>query len=134
MLPREDFEKLVRRAILDLPQGIRKRMDNVEIVIEDWPTAEQLQKNGIRQGVLLLGLYEGVPRTKRGIGYNLVLPDKITIFQKSIEEIAKTDAEIQEAVKNTVWHEIAHHFGFDEAGVRRMESRKKGNSQSNMLK
>jgi len=69
-------------------------------------------------------LYEGVPQTKRGY-YGQVLPDKITIFQKPIEKYASSESKIREMVKNTVWHEIAHHFGMDEKRVREAESRRK---------
>lgn len=121
----EEFEDLVRLAILDLPKKIRAKMDNVGIVIEESPSISQIEKGGAAKGGLLLGLYEGVPRTKRGIGYTLVLPDKITIFKKSIEQIATTPEAIRIAITNTVRHEIAHHFGFDETGARRLEKRKK---------
>lgn len=124
-MDRTEFEKLVQEAILDLPSEIRAKMDNVGIVIEDWPTPEELRKGGTAIGNILLGLYQGVPRTKRGPGYTLVLPDKITIFQKAIEAIAQTPEAIKAQVKSTVWHEIAHHFGFDEERVRKL-ARKRG--------
>jgi len=73
---------------------------------------------------LIFGLYEGVPQTKRW-HYGQVLPDKITIFKKPIERIARSENEIKEIVKNTVWHEIAHHFGLDEKRVKEAESRRK---------
>ncbi len=115
------FEKLVRESVLELPEKIRKAMENVAIVIEERPANEQLIKTGIRYGNFLLGLYEGVPQTKWGKGFGGNLPDKITIFQESIEKFAKMPEEIKELVKNTVWHEIAHHFGFSEKGVRKLE-------------
>lgn len=121
----EDFEKLVNEAILELPERIRKRMDNVGIVAEQRPTSEQLKKSGTRYGRTLLGLYEGVPKTTWGRGFGMILPDKITIFQDSIESIARTPEEIKKIVSNVVWHEIAHHFGFDEKGVRLMEQKRK---------
>ena len=123
-MDKHEFEKLVEEAVLDLPQKIRDKMDNVAVVVEDFSNPEQLKKGGTRRGMLLLGLYEGVPQTKRGLGYTLVLPDKITIFQKSIEQIARTDDEIKKAIRETVWHECAHHFGFDEDAVRKL-SRKR---------
>ncbi len=106
---------------MELPEKIRQKMDNVAIVIEDRPSQENLRKVGIRYGNILLGLYEGVPQTKWGKGFGMMLPDKITIFQESIEKFAKTSEEIKELIKNTVWHEIAHHFGFSERGVRKLE-------------
>lgn len=108
-----------------MPQHIREKMDNAAVVIEDAPSPEQLKKGGTVAGSTLLGLYEGVPRTRRGPGYTLVLPDKITIFKKSIEQIARTPEEIKEQVRQTVWHEIAHHFGFSEKGIQNLVRRRK---------
>jgi len=121
---REKFEKLVDEGIKAIPERFLKKLDNVDIVIEDEPTPYQLRKLRTWLGSLIFGLYEGVPQTKRG-HYGQVLPDKITIFQKSIEKIAQSEEEIKEIVKNTVWHEIAHHFGLDEKGIREAELRKK---------
>ena len=101
-----------------------EKLDNVDIVIEDEPTPYQLRKLSARGGFLIFGLYEGVPQTKRW-HYGQVLPDKITIFQKPIERVAHSEEEIKEIVKNTVWHEIAHHFGMDERRIREAELRKK---------
>ena len=120
-MKQEEFEKLVRESILELPEKIRQKMENVAIVIEDRPSQENLRKVGIRYGNILLGLYEGVPQTKWGKGFGMMLPDKITIFQESIEKFSSTPEEIKELIKDTVWHEIAHHFGFSERGVRKLE-------------
>ncbi len=118
-----EFEKLVMESVAELPENIRKAMENVAIVIEEKPTGEQLKKTGIRYGNSLLGLYEGVPQTKWGKSFGMILPDKITIFKESIEKFAQAPEEIKELVKNTVWHEIGHHFGFDEKGVKKLESK-----------
>ena len=101
-------------------------MDNVAVVIEDLPTHQQRRKGGAQAGNILLGLYEGVPRTKRGPGYTMTLPDKISIFQKSIEAVARTESAIRAQVRETVWHEIAHHFGFDERAVRTLSQKRRG--------
>jgi predicted Zn-dependent protease with MMP-like domain len=93
-------------------------LDNIEIVIEDEPTAEQLGAGGAsaggEDGSELFGLYEGTPLTARGSDYSLVLPDKITIFQRPIERSCATPEEIAEEVRITVIHELAHHFGIEE--------------------
>jgi len=123
-MEQENFEKIVKESILDLPEKIRQKMENVAIVIERTPSSEQLRKTGIRYAGALLGLYEGVPQTKWGKGFGGNLPDKITIFQDSIEKFARTPETIKELVKNTVWHEIAHHFGFNEKEVRELEYRR----------
>jgi len=121
---RDKFEKLVWQGIEAIPKRFLEKLDNVDIVIEHEPSPAQMGKLRLGQGAKLFGLYEGVPQTRRE-HYTWVLPDKITIFQKPIEEVCSTDEEIRQRVKNTVWHEIAHHFGMDELRVRRIERRKK---------
>jgi len=123
-MTREEFEKIVKEEIKTIPEKFLKKMNNVEIVIEENPRSEQLKKLKLKKGVLLFGLYEGVPKTKRW-GYAQVLPDKITIFKDPIEKFAHSKEEIKEIVKNTVWHEIAHHFGLDEKRVRELEKKRK---------
>ncbi|MFA4999096.1 MAG: metallopeptidase family protein [Candidatus Paceibacterota bacterium] len=117
----EGFEKLVDEAVRDLPEKIRKIMENVAIVIEDSPTREQLKSVGVRYNDVLLGLYEGIPQTRWGKGFGGNLPDKITIFQQSIESIARSQEDIKNLVRDVVWHEIAHHFGFNEKEVKSLE-------------
>ncbi|MBD3282171.1 MAG: hypothetical protein GF387_01015 [Candidatus Portnoybacteria bacterium] len=115
-MQKDKFEKLVQQGIDAIPEKFLKKLNNVDIVIEQEPTREQLKKLKIRG--LLFGLYEGIPQTKRR-HYTWVMPDKITIFQKPIEQYCKTEEQIKEKVKETVWHEIAHHFGLDEDQVRK---------------
>jgi len=110
----DEFEKLVAEALDLLPENIRKKMDNIEVVVE------QGSPNGP-----YLGLYQGVPKTAYGRGFGMVLPDKITIFQVPLERAAGSKEELKEMVKNVVWHEVAHHFGFSEKGVRELEKRRK---------
>ena len=119
----EEFEKLVKKAILKLPPHIRKKMDNVAIVIKKQPSNYERKLLKMRSGSLLLGLYQGVPQTVWGRNFMTKLPDKITIFQEPIEMLAKTPEEISELVKITVWHEIAHHFGFNETQVRKLQQK-----------
>jgi len=121
---RQEFEKLAVEAIGELPKHIQQKMENVAVVVEDSPSADQLKMGGATARNILLGLYEGVPRSKRGPGYTMVLPDKITIFQKSIERVAHTPENIKRQVRSTVRHEIAHHFGFDEAGARDLDNKR----------
>lgn len=118
-----EFEKLVREAVETLPEKIRKAMQNIVLTIETKPTEEQLRKVGTKQGKFLLGLYEGIPQTIWGKGFGGNLPDKITIFKESIEYFASNFREAKELVKYVVWHEIAHHFGFSEKGVRKLEEK-----------
>jgi predicted Zn-dependent protease with MMP-like domain len=123
-MDKEKFEELVKEGIDAIPERFLKKLDNVGIVIEDEPNEEQIKKIKLGKYSKLFGLYEGIPQTKRGY-YSGVLPDKITIFKKSIEEIAPNDESVKEIVKKTVWHEIAHHFGMDEEMVRKVEKRKR---------
>lgn len=118
----EHFRQLVEDAVYGIGDEFVEHLNNVQIVIEDEPSPRQLQDNGLQPGDTLLGLYEGVPLTKRE-NYTLVLPDKITIFKHVIERIARNEEDIRELVRDTVWHEIGHHFGLEEREVRRREAK-----------
>lgn len=124
-LTKEEFEKIVGEGVKAIPERFLQKLSNVAIVIEAEPTPAQRKKLNIHPGFTLLGLYEGVPQARRGSNYSAVLPDKITIFQNPIEATARDETDIKEIVKNTVWHEIAHHFGMDEAEVRQAEARRR---------
>ena len=105
---------------------------HVAIMTDDYPTRAQLAKTGLKRNQTLLGLYEGVPLTRRGRHYGMVPPDKITIFQKPIESKCRNDDEITAEVQRVVEHEIAHHFGIGEARLRQIEKakyRRKGKVQ-----
>ena len=119
-MDRERFEHLVAKAVDSLPDEFRSRLENIDVVVAYQPTTRQLTKLERKRGETLLGLYEGVPLTKRSEHYGLVVPDKITIFQKPIESICSNDAEIIAEVKQVVQHEIAHHFGISDARLREL--------------
>jgi predicted Zn-dependent protease with MMP-like domain len=110
----EQFERLVARAIESLPKEIRERLENIDIIVADEPTREQLQSSGLGRNETMLGLYEGVPLTARTHVYSYVMPDKITIFQKPIEASCRNEAQITSRIQRVVRHEIAHHFGIDD--------------------
>ncbi len=112
-ISREQFESLVRRALSQLPSDVKNHLENVDIVVDESASAAQLVGTGIENKMELLGLYEGIPLTER-YGYDLVLPDKITLFQKPIETICETQEQITEEIRMTIVHEIAHHFGIDD--------------------
>ena len=107
------FEGLVERALDSLPPQIEAGLDNVAIIIQDWPSRQQMEDNEISDRAGLLGLYEGIPLVDR-IGYDMVAPDKITIFQKPIEALRLPPEETVEEIRKTVLHELAHHLGFSE--------------------
>jgi predicted Zn-dependent protease with MMP-like domain len=120
---KERFEQLVAEAVETLPEEFSQRMENIDVVVEDAPTQAQLRRSGLGKNMTLLGLYEGVPLTQRTSNYGLVAPDKITIFQKIIEESSKSkdEMDIKEEIQKTVLHEIAHHFGISDERLSQFE-------------
>jgi predicted Zn-dependent protease with MMP-like domain len=122
-MERERFEHLVSDTVAGIPQQFRDLLENVDVVVEDFPT--RLQSSKAEGRGMLLGLYEGVPLTVRGSGYSMVVPDKITIFQKAIESAFSSDAEIEREVRKVVLHEMAHHFGLDDRRLEEIESEKR---------
>ncbi len=118
----EKFNGIVMEVISSLPAEFKELLDNVDILIEDWPSREQLSSVGLKNKYDLLGLYEGTPRTQRDQSYNLVLPDKISIFQKPLEAQCTTKKELKEEIVKTVKHEIAHYFGLDEERLYQIEN------------
>jgi len=124
-MQREKFETLVVRAVDSLPPEFQRKLENVDIVVEEWPTPGQLRQAKHIHPTQLLGLYQGVPQTRRGRGYGLVLPDKISIFQKPIEAQCHFGHEIEAKIEEVVRHEIAHHFGIDEKTLRKIEGEKR---------
>ncbi|MBS1251823.1 MAG: hypothetical protein MAG451_00857 [Anaerolineales bacterium] len=117
----EYFYALVEEALESLPEEIARTMDNVDVVVESWPTQEQLLSAGVTPGRgTLFGLYQGVPLTRRNRAYTLMPPDKITIFQGPITAMRKTDEAIRTQVRWTVIHEIAHHFGISDDRLREL--------------
>jgi predicted Zn-dependent protease with MMP-like domain len=121
-MDRNSFEILVARTVEALPEEFRERLENVDIVVEDAPTPRQLSRVGMTRGQTLLGLYEGVPRTKRGSSYGLVLPDKITIFKLPVEAGCRSEDEVGTMVESVVKHEIAHHFGISDNRLRQLQN------------
>jgi predicted Zn-dependent protease with MMP-like domain len=113
VLAPDEFELLVEDALRLIPWRFRRRMNNVAIVVEKEPP---------RPG--LLGLYQGRPLANRSVFEGFTMPDKITIFQGPHERLSRTREELEQMVADTVWHEIAHHFGMDEREVRRAERKR----------
>lgn len=110
-----EFEQLVSEAVNSLPPYFLEKMANIDIVTREWPSAETLRRMNISSRYGLLGLYEGIPLTRRTGGYMLVAPDLITIFQGPIEHFAGNNPDkIKKQVRRTVIHEIAHHFGISD--------------------
>lgn len=124
----EQFSTYVDEAVGSLPQEFKDKLDNVAIVIEDDPSDFHLASVRMRRGAgLLFGLYQGIPRTKRGAAYGVggTLPDKITIFKNSILQVVRSEEELIAQIRSTVFHEIAHHFGMNEKEIRSIERKRK---------
>lgn len=117
----EDFDAVISQSLNELPSQYVDNMKNVAIVIADDPTDEQRQKLNLRCNESLFGLYEGIPLTQRGAGYNLVLPDKITIFKNPIFMHTFDLESFKKQVKHTLWHEIAHHYGLNHSRIHEIE-------------
>jgi predicted Zn-dependent protease with MMP-like domain len=108
----ERFEELVAQALDELPDWVHERLDNVEVIVVDRPAG------GDRS---LLGLYEGIPLTRRGTGYAGVLPDRISIYRENIQRICNGETELRARVKRTVVHEVAHFFGISDDRLREID-------------
>lgn len=106
---RADFEHLVDEALADLPAWVTEAMDNVHVVVEEWPTPEQ-----DALGTGLLGLYEGVNLHDRASGYSGFLPDRITVFMGPHLELRLPPGRLRRQIRKTVLHEVAHHLGIDD--------------------
>lgn len=113
------FERLVKQAVAQLPDQFKRHLDNVDIVVEDYPNLSQLASVGLRHPLSLFGLYQGIPKTRRGSGYMFVAPDKITIFRLPIAYFYRTPDRIQAKIRAVILHEIGHHFGLSEADLAR---------------
>jgi len=123
-MKRKKFNELIIKAILDLPNSIRKKIKNIAFCVEKKPSTSIIKKLNINSDNLLLGLYQGIPKTKYGRNSFIKLPDKITIFQELIEKIAENKSKnIEEIIRMTVWHEIGHYFGFSEKEIRELQKK-----------
>lgn len=109
----EEFELLIAQAMDAIPEKYARNMDNVGITWDSQPSASQRGKLRLRGDQQLYGLYEGIPLTQRGSGYNLVLPDKITIFKHPMVDIFSNTPTLKKQIAKTLWHEVAHHFGLN---------------------
>lgn len=119
----EQFRELVTAAIDAIPEKYGKHITNLGFVVEREPSNEQRQRLHLVNGVTLYGLYEGVPLTRRGGNYSGVLPDKITVFMNPIVYSSRDFEDLQERVKNTVWHEVAHYFGLGHGRIHELENK-----------
>ncbi len=114
MMPREKFEAIIEKVVSSLPRAFRKRIKNLSIMVESWPSEKD-------RGKMILGFYHGVPFPHRGPFYGNVTPDLIVIYQGPIETLCHSEEEVEEKVKEVVFHEIGHYFGLSEAKLDEIE-------------
>jgi predicted Zn-dependent protease with MMP-like domain len=119
-MDRDAFDQLVEESLLSIPREFQAKLDNIELLIADWPTQEQRHAAGLGPEQTLFGLYQGVPHTQRRTSYGLVPPDTVILFRGPITAIGRTRSGIAHIVRQTVLHEIGHHFGIDEARLREL--------------
>jgi len=133
-MTREEFEQLIEQEFLNaIPEKFRQHIKNVAFLVEDEPSAEVRKQENLQDGETLLGYYHGIPTPMRGDWYGMgtTMPDTITLYQKPIEEVAADMARlnldmahevaVRQVIRDTIWHEVAHHFGMDEHTVRHRE-------------
>jgi predicted Zn-dependent protease with MMP-like domain len=115
------FDRLVEQAYDRIPARFRRRLKNIAFMVEAEPSGDQLRRAGVGRNGTLLGLYEGRPLTARSVFEPFSMPDRILIFQGPHERLARSPEHLAQLVEDTVWHEVAHYFGMDEAQVRAAE-------------
>jgi predicted Zn-dependent protease with MMP-like domain len=122
-MTRREFERLVAEAVTLIPARFRREMKNLSIVVEDEPRAELLAEMEVEPSDSLYGLYQGTPLTERGWGYGNTLPDRITLYQRPIEEDCDDEDEMRAVIGETLIHEVGHYFGLSEEEIEAIEER-----------
>jgi len=117
------FREIVAEAIDEIPAKYSSFIKNLAFVVEDEPNSEQKKRLSLASNQSLYGLYEGVPLTRRSSGYNLVLPDKITVFKLPHETVSTSLEDLKKRVKHTVWHEVAHYYGLGHGRIEELEQK-----------
>jgi predicted Zn-dependent protease with MMP-like domain len=120
-MTRDAFLALVNDALGTIPRRFRDALQNIAIVVEDQPSAAELEEVGAEPPDTLLGLYQGTPLTERQWAHGNVLPDKITLYQKPIEDSSDDEADVVVAIGETLIHEIGHYFGLSEEEIEKIE-------------
>jgi predicted Zn-dependent protease with MMP-like domain len=120
---RQKFERLVAEAITLIPKRFRREMKNIAVVVEDEPSGELLEEMEIEPPDSLYGLYQGTPLPERTWGYGNTLPDRVTLYQKPIEEDCNNDDEVRAVIGETLIHEVGHYFGLSEEEIEEIEER-----------
>jgi len=122
-MTRAKFERLVAEAVALIPGRFRREMKNLALVVEGEPSPELLEEMEIEPPDSLYGLYQGTPLPERGWGFGNALPDRVTLFQKPIEEDCVDDDEVRAVIGETLIHEVGHYFGLSEEEIEEIEER-----------
>jgi predicted Zn-dependent protease with MMP-like domain len=122
-MTREAFTRLVEEALKEIPRRFRDEMKNVAVVVEDEPPPHVLEEMEIEPGESLFGLYQGVPLPERSWAHGNTLPDRISIYQRPIEDACEDHEEVIVCVAETVIHEFGHYFGLSEEEIEEIEER-----------
>ncbi len=117
-----EFEAIVERAVADLPEAFRQQIANVEFAVEDWAHPDDHARSRTPAGATLLGVYRGVPLTRRGAYYNMTLPDRIVVFRQPLQQLARDEADLRDRVFHVVRHEVAHYFGISDERLREIDA------------
>jgi len=118
-MEKEKFEAIVLNTLKNIPDKFKDKIKNLSIVIEEKDIRPVLKDKEDVRTKYTLGLYQGLPATKRA-GRRNILPDKITIYKKSLEEVSRSDKELEKNIKKVILHELGHYFGLDEKKLRRL--------------
>lgn len=121
-MEREEFEAVVAEAANNLPEAFRDRIANLEFSVEEWANGADYARTGTPSNAMLLGVYRGVPLTKRGGYYNMTLPDTIVVFRQPLQRLARDEADLRERIRHVVRHEVAHYFGISDDRLREIDA------------
>ena len=119
----DKFAEMVLEAADALPEAFRDRIANLEFSVEDWARPDDYARTRTSpETAMLLGVYRGVPLTKRGGGYNMTLPDRIVVFRGPLQRLARDEDDLRARVAHVVRHEVAHYFGISDERLRELEA------------
>ena len=119
-LSEDAFAEVVWEALVDVPPEFEQYMEELAVDVEDRPDRGTLEELEVENGSVLLGLYRGVPLGRRSVGHMYRMPERIVLYQRNLEEVCRTRAELIDQIRKTTFHEVGHHFGMSEGQLRRL--------------